>query len=100
MLSSVDAVERMRLSEKVMPTMEKRRSTVADDAGQPKYCRAIRARLGKRFLLSAHHLRPTHSPVSVGDLRQLEVLADLVLVRRVVLGRRRGRPSPKKLSCC
>ena len=47
MLSSVDAVELMRLSEKAMPTMEKRRSTVADDAGQPKYCRAIRARLGK-----------------------------------------------------
>ena len=71
MLSSVDAVELMRLSEKAMPTMEKRRSTVADDAGQPKYCRAIRARLGKRFLLSAHHLRPTHSPVLAicGSLR-------------------------------
>ena len=47
MLASVDALELLRLSEKAMPTMEKRRSTDADDAGQPKYCRAIRARLGK-----------------------------------------------------
>ena len=54
MLSSVDALERLRFSEKAMPTIEKRRSTVADEAGQPRYCRAIRARLGKRFLLSAH----------------------------------------------
>ena len=39
-------------------------------------------------------VRPPLEPgplASVGDLRQLEVLADLVLVRRVVLGRRRGR---------
>ena len=41
MLSSVDALDLLvlRLSEKAMPTIEKRRSTVADDAGQPKYCR-------------------------------------------------------------
>ena len=48
-LSSVDAVELLRLSEKAMPTTENKRSTVADDAGQPKYCLAIRARFGKRL---------------------------------------------------
>ena len=37
MLSSVDAVELLRLSEKAMPTDEKRRSTVAEVAGQPRY---------------------------------------------------------------
>ena len=30
----------MRLAEKAMPTLEKSRSTVADVAGQPRYCRA------------------------------------------------------------
>jgi hypothetical protein len=56
MLASVDALELLRLSEKAMPTMEKRRSTDADDAGQPKYyCRAIRAKSKSTFY-------PTSSP--------------------------------------
>ena len=38
--------ELLRLAEKAMPTLEKRRSTVAEVAGQPKYCRAITSRLG------------------------------------------------------
>ena len=42
----VSACELFRLSEKQMPTTEKRRSTVAEDAGQPRYCRAITSRLG------------------------------------------------------
>ena len=76
-----------------MPTTENSRSTVADEAGQPRYCRAMRARFGKRLqsehgrervsgqgrrqlsqlerepgsnahvLLTAHHLSPHHSPV-------------------------------------
>ena len=39
-LSSVAASDRLRLAEKAMPTLEKSRSTVADVAGQPRYCRA------------------------------------------------------------
>ena len=47
MLSSVAASERLRLGEKAMPTLEKSRSTAAEDAGQPRYWRAITSRLGK-----------------------------------------------------
>ena len=46
MSSRVAASELLRLAEKAMPTLEKRRSTVAEVAGQPKYCRAITSRLG------------------------------------------------------
>jgi len=63
MLSSVDDLADLRKSEKAMPTTENSRSTVADEAGQPRYCRAMRARFGKRFLLAAHHLNPDHSQV-------------------------------------
>ena len=42
MLSRVAAFADCRLSENATPTGEKRRSTPeAEDAGQPKYCRAI-----------------------------------------------------------
>lgn len=36
MLSSVEAFALLRLSEKATPTIEKSRSTAADDAGQPR----------------------------------------------------------------
>ena len=39
MISSVAASERLRLGEKAMPTLEKSRSTAAEDAGQPRYWR-------------------------------------------------------------
>ena len=55
MLSRVSADALFRLAEKAMPTCEKSRSTDADDAGQPKYCRAITATLGKGSSLSFHH---------------------------------------------
>ena len=50
-----------RLTEKAMPTCEKRRSTVAELAGQPRYCRAITERLGNFLAFSAHHLSASHS---------------------------------------
>ena len=92
-LERVDAFALLRLSEKAMPATENSRLTVADGAGQPRYCRAMRARFGKRLqsehgrervsgqgrgqlsqlerepgsnahvLLAAHHLSPHHSPV-------------------------------------
>ena len=40
-LARVAASERLRLSENAMPTLEKRRSTLAEIAGQPRYCRAM-----------------------------------------------------------
>ena len=55
MSASVSALELLRRSEKARPTAEKSRSTVADVAGQPRYCHAICARLGKRFLFAHHH---------------------------------------------
>ena len=39
--SRVPALELLRLAENAIPTLEKRRSTEADEAGQPRYCRAI-----------------------------------------------------------
>ena len=50
-----------RLTEKAMQTCEKRRSTVAELAGQPRYCRAITERLGNFLAFSAHHLSASHS---------------------------------------
>ena len=45
-LASDSALARFRRSANAKPTTEKRRSTVAEVAGTPKYCRAVRARLG------------------------------------------------------
>ena len=42
MSASVSALDLLRWSEKARPTAEKSRSTVADVAGQPRYCRAAR----------------------------------------------------------
>ena len=52
MFSSVLELERFRLAAYATPTFEKRRSTAADDAGHPKYCRAITSKFGtlKRHL--------------------------------------------------
>ena len=46
-VASVSALARFRRSANAKPTTEKRRSTVAEVAGTPRYCRAMRARLGK-----------------------------------------------------
>ena len=47
MLCSVSAPADLRFAENAIPTWEKRRSTEADDAGQPRYCRrSRRARAG------------------------------------------------------
>jgi hypothetical protein len=53
---SVSGFADLRLSEKAMPTCEKRRSTAADDGGQPKYWRAMTATFGKVFSFSFHQL--------------------------------------------
>ena len=57
----VSAPELLRLSEKAIPTCENRRSTVAEVAGQPKYCRAITERLGNFLALASHHSSESHS---------------------------------------
>ena len=54
MLSKVSAFALLRFFENAMPTVEKRRSTDADDAGHPRYCRAITSKLGKRLRLASH----------------------------------------------
>ena len=62
--ASVFGDARLRLSEKAMPTCEKRRSTAADDAGQPKYWRAMTATFGKVFSFSFHQLIASISVVN------------------------------------
>ena len=51
----VSAWELLRLSEKQMPTVEKRRSTDAEVAGQPRYCRAMTLKFGN-FLAFLHQV--------------------------------------------
>ena len=51
---SVSASEFLRSFEKAKPTLEKRRSTVAEVAGQPRYCRAITSRFGNCWRCSSH----------------------------------------------
>ena len=44
MSARVSALPLLRFAENAMPTCENSRSTAADDAGQPRYCRAIYTR--------------------------------------------------------
>ena len=53
--ASVSALDLRRFLATLTPMAEKRRSTVADVAGQPRYCRAITERLGKSSSFSFHH---------------------------------------------
>ena len=55
MFARMEESLRFRFLENAMPAWEKRRSTEADDAGQPRYCRAITSRLGNFSLRSIHH---------------------------------------------
>ena len=89
MASSVDAFAVLRLSEKAMPTTENSRSTVADEAGQPRYCLAIRARFGKRLQCEGREMQQALSSYASQPLG-LPLLATLVdrLLRR---GRSLGR---------
>ena len=57
----VSASELLRRSENAMPTCEKRRSTVAELAGQPRYCRAITDKLGNFLAFFSHHASASHS---------------------------------------
>ena len=68
-LASVSALARFRRSANAKPTTEKRRSTVAEVAGTPKYCRAMRARLGESLTLwFAHHLIPSLRANQTSDI--------------------------------
>ena len=89
MASSVDAFAVLRLSEKAMPTTENSRSTVADEAGQPRDCLAIRARFGKRLQCEGREMQQALSSYASQPLG-LPLLATLVdrLLRR---GRSLGR---------
>ena len=49
------------LLEKAMPTCEKRRSTVAELDGQPRYWRAMTERLGNLEAFCSHHESASHS---------------------------------------
>ena len=83
----VAAVALLRRSEKAMPTCEKRRSTVAELAGQPRYWRARHHREVEELL---GVLLPPVERVPlrlVLDLGQREVRSELVSMRTV--GRRR-----------
>ena len=59
----VSAWELLRLSEKQMPTVEKRRSTDAEVAGQPRYCRAMTLKFGNFLAFFSHHSSPSQSEV-------------------------------------
>ena len=63
MASRVSALPLLRFAENAMPTCENSRSTAADDAGQPRYCRAMTAKFGNAFLCSIHQ-----SSMSCSDL--------------------------------
>ena len=54
-LSNVSAPALLRLALYAIPTWENSLSTAADDAGQPKYCRAITATFGKFTSFFFHH---------------------------------------------
>ena len=63
------ASDLLRLSEKQMPTSEKRRSTLADVAGQLRYCRAITERLRNFLALCSHHAMRDSEPLSFSRWR-------------------------------
>ena len=90
MASSVDAFAVLRLSEKAMPTTENSRSTVADEAGQPRYCLAIRARFGKRLQCEGREMQQALSSYASQPLGLplLATLVDRLLRRGRSLGRR------------
>ena len=46
MSARVSALPRLRFAENAIPTRENSRSTAADVAGHPRYCRAITATFG------------------------------------------------------
>ena len=58
MSSSVADSARLRLAENAIPTCENSRSTAADDAGHPRYCRAITATFGNSLASSASATTP------------------------------------------
>ena len=51
----VPACPLLRFADHAIPTWENSRSTAADDAGQPKYCRAITVTFGYSSACSRHH---------------------------------------------
>ena len=81
-----------------MPTAKKRRSTLADDAGTPRYCRAITSSLGNfALLLMSHQQSPTIDSGSVfltlscstalevrGELVSIFLLRVVTLIRGLV----------------
>ncbi len=66
--ASVSALWDFRRSANAEPTTEKRRSTVAEVAGTPRYCRAMRAKLGKFLMWFAHHLIPSLRADQASDI--------------------------------
>jgi len=70
-LASVSALWDFRRSANAKSTAEKRRSTVAEVAGTPRYCRAMRARLGKSLTWFAHHLIPSLVPARGSGMRYI-----------------------------
>ena len=55
MSSSVAALADLLFAANAIPTWKNSRSTAAEDAGQPRYCRAITATLGNSLACSCHH---------------------------------------------
>ena len=80
-LASVSALWDFRRSANAKPTTEKRRSTVAEVAGTPRYCRAMRARLGKSLTWFAHHLRPS----LCAQIRHYQIYQNITHVRRYAI---------------
>ena len=74
MFLSVDASALLRFAENAIPTWEKRRSTEAEDAGHPKYCRAITATFGNADAFSRHHLIESSSVLYLICVEALEAI--------------------------
>ena len=61
MSSKVVASRSLRFAANAIPTCENSRSTAAEDAGQPKYCRTITAKFGNFFECASHQSMASRS---------------------------------------
>ena len=69
----------LRFAENTIPTAEKRRSTEAEDAGQPRYWRAITSKLGNLTRCLSHQIswRPSVLLRRVVNLRQRQIVGQV-----------------------
>ena len=80
----VDALELLRRSEKAIPTCENKRSTVAEVAGQPKYCRAMTdTQVGKLLCISLPPVERIPLRLIV-DLGKCKIGSEFIFMRTIL----------------